>query len=66
MVAFEHFRTANVQKNHLMEFLEFESEDLPFFDAFPVPKGANDGMTRVGRKGEAKAMFPLFTTESMD
>lgn len=35
--AFQRFRNANVQSNHLMEFLEFLSEDLPFFDAFTVP-----------------------------
>lgn len=55
---FERFRTANIQKSHLMEYLEFESEDLPFFDAFTVPKSGNDGMTRVGRKG--KAMGPYY------
>lgn len=56
--AFKRYLTANVQKDQLMEFLEFEAEDLPFFDAFTVPKGGNDGMTRVGRKG--KAMGPYY------
>ena len=57
--AFKRFRTANVSKLHLMEFLEFLSEDLPFFDAFTVPKDGEDGMTRIGRKGKAMGPFYL-------
>ncbi|KAK4983644.1 hypothetical protein LTR50_007101 [Elasticomyces elasticus] len=57
--AFNRFRAANVQKVHLMEFLEFLSEDLPFFDAFTVPKDGEDGMTRVGKKGKAMSPFYL-------
>jgi AAA domain len=56
--AFKRFQAANVQKTHLMEFLEFQSDDLPFFDAFLVPKD-NDGMTRVGKKGKAISPFYL-------
>jgi SpoVK/Ycf46/Vps4 family AAA+-type ATPase len=56
---FKRFRAANVQKIHLMEFLEFLSEDLPFFDAFTVPKDKEDGMTRVGKKGKAMSPFYL-------
>lgn len=56
--AFNRFRAANVQKIHLMEFLEFLSGDLPFFDALTVPKDGEDGMTRVGKKG--KAMNPFY------
>lgn len=57
--AFNRFQVANVQKIHLMEFLEFLSEDLPFFDAFTVPKDGEDGMTRVGKKGKAMGPFYL-------
>lgn len=57
--AFKRFRAANVQKIHLMEFLEFLSEDFPFFDAFTVPKIEEDGMTRVGKKGKAMSPFYL-------
>lgn len=57
--AFKRFRAANVQKTHLMEFLEFLSEDLPFFDAFTVPKDKEDGMTRIGKKGKAMSPFYL-------
>jgi superfamily I DNA and/or RNA helicase len=42
-----------------MEFLEFLSEDLPFFDAFTVPKDGEDDMTRVGKKGKAMSPFYL-------
>ncbi|KAK2762566.1 hypothetical protein FQN54_000739 [Arachnomyces sp. PD_36] len=57
--AFKRFQTTNVQKNHLMEFLEFESGDPPFFEAFTVPMAGNDGMTRVGRKGRAMSPYYL-------
>lgn len=57
--AFMRFQAANLQKRQLMEFLEFSSEDLPFFDAFTVPKDAEDGMTRVGKKGKAIGPFYL-------
>ena len=53
---FQRFRAVNLQKKQLMEFLEFSSEELPFFDAFTVPKQQEDGMTRVGKRG--KAMGP--------
>jgi AAA domain len=56
--AFQRFQTANVQKTHLMEFLEFQSDDLPFFDAFLVPKD-KDGVTRVGKRGKAMSPFYL-------
>lgn len=57
--AFSRYRAANVQKTHLMEYLEFLSEDLPFFDAFTVPKDDENGMTRVGKKGKAMDTFYL-------
>lgn len=58
--AFKRFRVANVQqKNQLMEFLEFLSDDLPFFDAFTVPQNGKDTMTQVGRRGKAMSPFYL-------
>jgi hypothetical protein len=56
---FKRFQTANVQKNHLMEYLEFLSEDLPFFEAFAVPEDPEDGMTRVGKRGKKMSPFYL-------
>lgn len=55
---FERFQAANLQKIQLMEYLEFSSADLLFFDAFTVPIAGEDGMTRVGRGG--KAMGPYY------
>lgn len=57
--AFSRFRAVNVQKTQLMEYLEFSSEDLPFFDTFTVPKGEENDMTRVGKKGKAMDAFYL-------
>ena len=57
--AFDRFLAVNLQKTHLMEYLEFLSEDLPFFDAFTVPKNEENGMTRVGRRGKAMDAFYL-------
>ena len=56
--AFNRYRAVNVQKTHLMEYLEFSSEELPFFDAFTVPKNDENDMIRVGKKG--KAMDPFY------
>lgn len=56
---FKRFRTANIQKIHLMEYLEFLSEDLPFFDAFTVPDDDENGMTTVGKKGKKMSPFYL-------
>lgn len=57
--AFNRFKATNVQTRHLMEYLEFSSEDLPFFDAFTVPEDQENGMTRVGKKGKALDTFYL-------
>lgn len=57
---FSRFRAANLQVSQLMDFLEFSSEDLPFFDAFTVPKDKEDGMTRVGKRGKAMGPDYLF------
>lgn len=57
--AFHRFQTANLQRTHLMGYLEFSSEDLPFFDAFKVPEDGENDMTRVGKKGKAMDTFYL-------
>lgn len=57
--AFARYRYFNVQKHHIMEYLEFLSGDLPFFEAFTVPKPKNDGMTQIGRRGKAVDQFYL-------
>lgn len=56
---FNRYQTANIQKKHLMEFLEFLSEDLPFYDAFTVPTAEDDGMIRVGKAGKSMGPFYL-------
>ncbi|KAM5494308.1 hypothetical protein MaudMau93_000324 [Microsporum audouinii] len=55
---FNRYQTANIQKKHLMEFLEFLSEGLPFYDTFTVPETEN-GTTRVGKAGKAMSPFYL-------
>ncbi|EKD17579.1 NFX1-type zinc finger-containing protein 1 [Drepanopeziza brunnea f. sp. 'multigermtubi' MB_m1] len=50
--AFGRYQSTNVQKRHLMEYLEFLEEDMPYFETFTVP-AENDGMTRVGRNNKA-------------
>lgn len=57
---FSRFQAAKLQVSQLMDFLEFSSEDLPFFDAFTVPKDEEDGMTRVGNRGKAMGPDYLF------
>lgn len=57
--AFQRFQAANSHKKHILEFLEFLSGDLPFFDAFSVPQKKADGMTLIGKKGKAMGPFYL-------
>jgi hypothetical protein len=56
---FTRYQSVNVQKRHLMEYLEFSSEALPFFEAFSVPSANGDGMTRVGKAGKATGPYYL-------
>lgn len=56
---FHRYQTANIQKKHLMEYLEFLSDGPPFYDAFTVPQPENDGMVRVGKVGKAMSPFYL-------
>ncbi|KAK0127291.1 hypothetical protein ONS96_006841 [Cadophora gregata f. sp. sojae] len=53
---FKRYHSTNVQKRHLLEYIEFE--EPAFFDAFTVPT-ENDGMTRVGKKNKAVDPFYL-------
>jgi hypothetical protein len=48
--AFNRYYSSTMNKDQLLEFLEFASESLPFFEAFQVPE-EKDGMTKVGSKG---------------
>ncbi len=56
--AFKRFQNANNQKTRLMEYLEFLSDNLSFFETFTVPEGEEGGMKKVG-KGE-KRMDPFY------
>ncbi|KAI9742870.1 MAG: hypothetical protein M1818_003599 [Claussenomyces sp. TS43310] len=49
--AFKRFQSVNIQKSHIMEYLEFSSEPLPFFETFSVPVASESGMTRIGKAG---------------
>lgn len=53
---FARYYSTNVQKRHVMEYLEFE--ESTFFDAFTVPT-ENDGMTRVGKNNKNVDQFYL-------
>ncbi|KAH6712371.1 NFX1-type zinc finger-containing protein 1 [Leptodontidium sp. MPI-SDFR-AT-0119] len=55
---FTRYKTTNISTRHLMDYLEFLGEDLPFFETFMVPTEA-DGMTRVGKKNKAVDEFYL-------
>jgi hypothetical protein len=51
--------SANTSKSHIMAYLEFDSENLPFFDAFSVPAEADPEMIQVGKGGKAVGKFYL-------
>ncbi|KAI9668499.1 MAG: hypothetical protein M1829_005377 [Trizodia sp. TS-e1964] len=57
--AFARYQSAKIQNHHLLEYLEFLSDDLPYFEAFSVPQQFDEGMTQVGRKGKAIDKFYL-------
>jgi len=56
--AFARYQSAAVQKEHLMQYLEFPPEDPAFYAALTVPE-ASDGMTHIGRRGKAVNRFYL-------
>lgn len=49
--AFKALREANPGRSAILEYLEFQSDSLPFFDAFQVPE-QEDNMVVVGKKGK--------------
>lgn len=56
--AFDRYRVTNIQRSDMMEYLEFLSEGPPFYEAFTIPQ-AQDGMTRVGKRGKSVGAFYL-------
>lgn len=48
---FNRYMQRNVSSSDLMSYLEFETGDLNYFDAFTVPQ-ANDGTEVVGKRGK--------------
>ncbi|QSZ31391.1 hypothetical protein DSL72_000956 [Monilinia vaccinii-corymbosi] len=57
--AFKQYSSKNVNKQQILDYLEFLPGDLPFFDTFLVPVITEDGMTKVGKKGKAMDKFYL-------
>ena len=55
---FDVFREANVSKPELLEYLEFQANGPPYFDAFKVPE-EEQNMTRVGKSGKAVDSYYL-------
>ena len=56
--AFSDYQAKAVSKSDLMQHIEFDTDDPPFYDAFTLPKEAS-GMVTVGRKGKAIDQFYL-------
>ncbi|RDW71858.1 hypothetical protein BP5796_07892 [Coleophoma crateriformis] len=56
--AFLRYSSVNLNKSHLMEYLEFLEDDLPFFAALSVPQDPS-GMVRVGKRGKAMSQYYL-------
>jgi hypothetical protein len=56
---FKRFQNSNTQKNQLMDYLEFLSEEPPFFESFTIPNGGEDGMIRIGKRGKEMSPFYL-------
>lgn len=55
---FRAFEAADANKFEILEYLEFQSDCLPFFEAFRVPE-EQENMVRVGKKGKAVDSFYL-------
>jgi len=56
--AFAEYHARAVSKSEMMQYLEFDSENPSFYDAFVLP-AETDGMSRVGRKGKSIDEFYL-------
>ncbi|CAG8959271.1 hypothetical protein HYFRA_00012629 [Hymenoscyphus fraxineus] len=57
--SFGRYHSMNVQKQQIMDYLEFLSDDKPWFDTFTVPLNNENGMTMVGKGGKAMSPFYL-------
>ncbi|KAL8791513.1 MAG: hypothetical protein Q9213_000130 [Squamulea squamosa] len=55
--SFDRYMRTNISKANLMDYLEFLTDDLNYFDAFTVPTLA-DGSSIVGKSG--KSINPLY------
>ena len=56
--AFSEYNAKAVSKSALMEYLEFDPDNLQFYDAFILPDDG-DGMVKIGQKGKAIDKFYL-------
>jgi hypothetical protein len=57
--AFKRYNATNFTKQEIMEYLEFCSEEVPYYDAFSVADETDSGMTRVGKWGKKMGKFYL-------
>jgi hypothetical protein len=57
--AFKRYHATSFQKQTILDYLEFCSEDLPYFDAFTVVDELENGMTLVGKRGKKMDKFYL-------
>jgi hypothetical protein len=56
--AFDAFRNTHVTKSEILEYLEFQLDGPPYFEAFQVPEEEHN-MVRVGRRGRAVDSYYL-------
>ena len=56
---FDNFRDIAVTKSEVLEYLEFQPDEPPFFEAFKVPE-EEQNMVRVGKRGKAVDAYYLF------
>lgn len=57
--AYKMYHSANITKKQIMDYLEFVSEILPFFESFTVPEEIEVGMKRVGKDGKTVNRYYL-------
>lgn len=57
--SFGRYQAMNISKKQLMDYLEFLSDEKPWFDTFTVPVDNENGMTRVGKRGKVMSPFYL-------
>ncbi|KAL8906627.1 MAG: hypothetical protein Q9171_006195 [Xanthocarpia ochracea] len=50
--SFDQYMKTNISKSDLMEYLEFQSGDMNYFEAFTVPT-SQDGSSIVGKRGKS-------------